>query len=388
MTAVLTGIKVLDFSQYIAGPYAAMLLSEQGAEVTKVENPEGDPFRGRPGFLVWNRSKRGITLNLKQPEGLQIARELARQTDVIIESFRPGVADRLGIGYEAVRELNPRMVYCSISGFGPDGPYRDVPGWDAIVGSMTLLYIGQGGSGGPPLYLVMPMPSYYTALMTSFSIATALLARETTGRGQKVDVSLFRSMLHVAAAGVIDFEGRIVRSGMVRDPQGVSPLYRLYHGSDGKWFFLGLGNLRFFAKFAVAVGHEEWLIDPRFEGAPFIILPPTSEELVSIFQEMFLARTRNEWLEFLRAADIPCAPASTVEEFLDDPQVLANGMVVAVEEPHLGKVREMGVPVRLSRTPGEVKGPSPALGQHTDEVLGQLGHSAQEIARMRDRGII
>jgi formyl-CoA transferase len=388
MTMVLKGIKVLDFSQYIAGPYAAMLLSEQGAEVTKVERPGGDPFRGRPGFLVWNRSKRGITLNLKQPEGRQIAGELARQSDVIIESFRPGVADRLGIGYEAFRALNPRVVYCSISGFGPDGPYRDIPGWDALVGSMMSLYISQGGSGGPPLYLVMPMPSYYTAFMASFSIATALLTRETTGRGQKVDVSLYRTMLHVAAAGVINFEGKIALPGIVRDPQGMSPLYRLYHGSDGKWFFLGLGNLRFFAKFAVAVGHEEWLTDPRFDGAPFLILPPTSEELVAIFQKMFLTRTRDEWLEFLRAADIPCAPASTVEEFLDDPQVLANGMVATVNDPNLGKVREMGVPVRLSRTPGEVKGPSPTLGQHTDKVLGELGRSVQEIARLREQGVI
>jgi len=388
MAAVLTGTRVLDCSQYIAGPYAAMLLSEQGAEVTKVERPEGDPLRGCDGFLVWNRSKKGITLNLRHREGQRIARRLAGQSDVLIESFPPGVADTLGIGYQSLKEENPRLVYCSITGFGPDGPYRDMPGWDAIVGSVLGLYVGQAGSGGPPLYLVMPMPSYYTALMASFSIATALLARETTGRGQKVEVSLFRSMLSAAASGVVDFEGRIRRPGTVRDPQGASPLYRLYHGNDGKWFFLALGNLRFFAKFAVAMGHDEWVTDPRFEGAPFLILPPVSEELIAMMQDIFLERTRDEWLEFLRSHDIPCAPAQSVEEFLDDPQVLANGMVVTVEESHLGKVREMGIPVRLANSPGEIKGPSPALGQHNEEVLAGLGYSPREVARFRGEGVV
>ncbi len=388
MPPVLRGIRVLDFSQYIAGPFAAMLLGEQGAEVTKIERPEGDPMRCHPGFVVWNRSKKGVTLDLKKPEGQRIARRLVEESDIIIESFRPGVADRLGIGYAAVSEANPRVVYCSVSAFGPDGPYRDLPGWDPIVASVAATYTTQAGLEGPPLYLLMPMPSYYAALMASFSITTALFAREITGTGQKVDVSLFGAMLGASSGGLVDFEGRVVRVLGARDQQGGSPVYRLYRGSDDQWFFLGLGNLRFLAKFAVAMGHDEWLTDQRFDGAPFLIMPPVSTELIAMLQEIFLTKTRDEWLEYLRAADVPCAAAGTVKEFLDDPQVIANGMVIEVEQPGIGTMRQMGVPVRLERTPGEVSGPAPAPGEHTDEVLTRLGYSSQDITDLRKAEVV
>jgi crotonobetainyl-CoA:carnitine CoA-transferase CaiB-like acyl-CoA transferase len=383
----LSGIKILDFGHYIAGPYTAMLLAEQGAEVIKAERPEGDPFRNQPGFLAWNRSKKGIRLDLKKAEGQRIAHELAKRSDVIIENFHPGVADRLGIGYETIGQLNPRIVYCSISGFGPSGPYRNMPGWDPIVASMASVYVSQAGKDNPPLFLVSPLPSYYAALIAAFSVTTALYTREITGIGQKVDVSMFNSILASASIGIVGFEG-IERISGIRDPQGTSPLYRLYQGSDDKWFFLGIGNLTFFTKFALAMGHEEWLTDPLFEGAPFLIVPPRSTQLITTFKDIFSAKTRDEWLEFLRAADIPCAPAQTTEEFINDPQVLANDMVVTVKEPHLGEVREMGVPVKLPLTPGQVKGPSPALGQHTEETLTDIGYSTKEIARLKDEGVI
>jgi crotonobetainyl-CoA:carnitine CoA-transferase CaiB-like acyl-CoA transferase len=388
MPPVLRGVRVLDFGQYIAGPFAAMLLGEQGAEVTKVERPGGDPMRYHPGFSVWNRSKKGIRLDLKREAGLRVAHELAEQSDVIIESLSPGVADRLGIGYGAISEINPRSVYCSVSGFGQEGPYRDMPGWDPIVASVAGVYTTQAGQGVPPIYVVMPMPSYYAALMASFSIATALFTREITGQGQKVDVSLFGAMLGASSAGLVDFEGKVVRVAAARDQQGGSPVYRLYQGSDGHWFFLGLGNLSFLAKFAVAMGHEEWLMDGRFDGAPFLIMPPRSTELAAMLQEIFLTKTRDEWLEFLRAADIPCAGAGTVEEYLDDPQVIANGMVIEMDQPGVGKVRQMGVPVRLDRTPGGVAGPAPALGEHSAEVLGRLGYTARDIADLAGQGAI
>ncbi|MBW1887210.1 MAG: CoA transferase [Deltaproteobacteria bacterium] len=388
MEQALSGFRVLDFGHYIAGPYAAMLLAEQGAEVIKVERPGGDPFRYDHGFVVWNRSKKGITLDLKKEEGQKVAQELAKTTDVIIENFRPGVADRLGIGFESLRQVNPRLIYCSISGFGQEGPYRDLPGWGPMVGALSGATLEQGGGQEyPPLYLVLYLPSYYSAFMASLSIASALLAREITGKGQRVDISLFSSMLGAQATAMVDFEDRIRLPWT--NPQGSMPLYKFYQGSDGKWFFLGLGNMGFFTKFAVALGREEWLADPRFEGAPFLIFPPVSLEIIAEFKEMFATKTRDEWLKFLQSEDIPCAAARPVEEFLDDPQVMANEMVVEIEESDLGKVREMGFPVKLKLTPGEIKGRSPKPGEHTEETLAKLiGYSAEDIAGLKERGIV
>jgi CoA:oxalate CoA-transferase len=388
MEQALSGFRVIDFGHYIPGPYAAMLLAEQGAEVIKVERPEGDPARGDPGFLVWNRSKKGIKLDLKKIQGVQIALELIKKADVIIENFRPGVVDRLGIGFNKVQEVNPRAIYCSISGFGSRGPYRDLPGWDPLVGTLSSAFVEHGGGQGyPPLYLVLPLPSQYAAFMAAFSITTALIAREYTGKGQRIDISLFGSMLGAGCMALVEFAGRIRIP--FTDPQGAFPLYKFYQGSDGKWFFLGLGNVTFLTKFAIAMGHEEWLADPRFEGAPFLIFPPASDEIIAIFKEIFCTKKRDEWLEFFRSEDIPCAAALPVEEFLDDPQVMANDMVVEMEEPGLGKVRGMGIPVKLRGTPGQVKGRPPALGEHAQEILTDLlGYSEEEISGFKKNGLI
>ena len=383
MEQVLTGYRVLDFGHYIAGPYTGMLLAEQGAEVIKVEGPGGDPHRNNPGFVVWNRSKKGITLDLKKEEGQKIALDLAKHADVIVENFSPGVTERLGIDYEAIRQINPGAVYCSISGYGQSGPYRDRPGWDPLVASTVAVYVEQGGGlESEPLYLVLPLPSYYTAFMAAFNIATALLAKELTGKGQWIDISILNGIMSAASGMFVDFPERIRIARY--NPQGSSPLYRLYQGSDGKWFFLGLGNLTFFAKFAIAMEHEEWLTDPRFEGAPFVILPPVNEEIIAEFQEIFLTKTGDEWLEFLRSNDIPCAPAQPVENFLTDPQIIANEMVTEVEEPRLGKVRQMGIPLKMGLGPGKIKGRSPKQGEHTEEVLKDLLHYPQEeIGRLK-----
>jgi CoA:oxalate CoA-transferase len=239
----------------------------------------------------------------------------------------------------------------------------------------------------PPLYLVNPLPSHYSAFMAAFSITTALFARELTGKGQRVDISLFASMLGAGSSGLVDFSGRFRIPWS--NPQGSLPLYKFYQGGDGKWFFLGLGNLTFFTKFAIVMEHEEWLTDPRFEGAPFLIFPPVSDEIIVLFKEIFNTKTRDEWLDFLQAEDIPCAAALAVEEFLDDPQVKANDMVIEVEEPDLGTVREMGIPVKLRGTPGEVRGRSPKLGEHTREILKTLlGYSEEEIGDLTKTGFI
>jgi crotonobetainyl-CoA:carnitine CoA-transferase CaiB-like acyl-CoA transferase len=388
MEQALAGFRVLDFGHYIPGPYAAMLLAEQGAEVIKIEPPGGDPLRSEKGFVVLNRSKKGMVIDLKKDEGKKIARDLIRKADVVIENFKPGKADQLGIGYETVKALNPGTVFCSISGYGRSGPYRDRSGWDPIVSSTATVYVEQGGAGiAPPVFLVLPLASYYSAFMAAYSITIALIAREKTGLGQQVDISLLNTIMAAECGGLVNFaeRERVPRSYQ----QGGSPVYRLYQGKDGQWFFLALGNLAFLAKFAIAMGHEEWLMDERFEGAPFMILPPINEELIEMFEKIFAEKTRDEWLEFLQAEDIPCGSALPVETFLNDPQVMANNMVTEIAQPGLGPVRQMGVPVRLSRAPGSIKGPSPRQGEHTEEILaGLLHYPAEEISRLKQEKVI
>jgi len=385
MKPILTGVKVLEFGSYIAGPLAAMLLADQGAEVIKVERPTGDPYRKMPGFVVWNRGKRSITLDLKQAEGQEIAQVLAKGSDVVIHNCKPGVPEQLGIGYATLAGLNPRLIYCSVTGFGESGPYRDEPGWDPLVLSRTFTYLSQGGSLERPVYLVFPLASYYGAMMASFSTATALFVREITGRGQKVEVPLLNVMTAVEHQTLFDVEGKARLPWL---PQGAMPLYRLHKASDGQWFFLALGNYSFFTKFALLMDKEEWLIDPLFEGAPMAILPPRSYEVEKVMVELIATKTRDEWLALLREADIPCAPVKRVDEYLDDPQIAANEMVVELDDPNVGPVRQMGIPIKFSLTPGTIKGPSPKLGQHTDEVLTEIGLSATAIAELRAKRIV
>jgi len=388
MQQALSGFTVLDFGRYIPGPYAAMLLAEQGAEVIKIEPPGGDPGRSHPAFRVFNRSKRGLVLDLKKQAGREAAQALAAKADVLVQNFRPGAAERLGLGYEALRGLNPRLVYLAITGFGPAGPYRDIAGWEPLVGAVSGVHVEQGGRGSlPPAYIVLPLSSYYAAFMAAYAVTIALYAREKTGRGQRVDISLLGAILAASSGLMLNFEGqiRIPFTGS----QGVSPIYRLYQGSDGQWFFLALGNLTFFAKFALLMERVDWLDDPLFEGAPFLILPPRNEQATAMIQEIFLARTRDEWLEILREADIPCAPAQPVETYMDDPQVEANEMVLSIEEPGLGRVRQMGVPVRLDMMPGRVLGRAPRLGEHSRDILsGLLGWGDDRIETLRKEGVI
>jgi len=380
----LSGIRVLDFGQYIAGPFAATLLAEQGAEVIKVERPGGDPLRGQDAFMVWNRSKKGIILDLKKPEGLKIALDLAKKADVIIENFKPGTADRLGIGYDKIKELNPRAVYCSISGFGPTGPYAGWPGYDQIVSTVASVYNEQGVVTHP-LFLVLPLASIYTAVDSAFYIVSGLCVREKTGRGQKIDVSLFRVILSTFRQFNVDFEG------MFRAPWGPTgpmPLYRPYECKDGKWLVTGLGNPKVFMQFAVELGHDEWLTDPLFEGAPFLLFPPRNAQVMAMLKPLYKTKTRAEWIKQFMDANIPVAPIQNVDDFMAYKQVIASDMVQTVKEPGKGNVKEMGVPVAMAETPGKIVGPSPQPGQHTREVLRELGYSAQEIKRLKQEKVI
>jgi crotonobetainyl-CoA:carnitine CoA-transferase CaiB-like acyl-CoA transferase len=380
----LSGIKVLDFGQYIAGPFAAMLLAEQGADVTKVEKPGGDPFRKEDGFLNWNRSKKAITLDLKQPAGLKIARDLAGESDIIVENFAPGVMERLGLGYESIRAVNPSVIYCSISGFGTKGPYSSLPGYEQIVSSLAGVYAEQGYVTHP-LYVVLPLASIYSAVEAAFCTVAALCSRETTGNGQRIEISMFRTILAQMRQYVVDFKGKVDTPW---GPSGPRPLYRPYEGSDGKWFFLGLGNIKFFTQFARLMGHDEWVEDPIFDGAPFMILPPRNAQVMSMFRNMFVRRPAGEWVELLQSNGIPCAPVQTVDDFMDYDQLRINDLLNRIGQPGLGIVTGMGIPVIPGLTPGRVKGPAPSAGQHTEQVLKGLGCKAAAIRQLRKDGVV
>jgi crotonobetainyl-CoA:carnitine CoA-transferase CaiB-like acyl-CoA transferase len=374
----LDGIRVVDLTSYIAGSYGAMMLADLGASVVKVEALEGDSFRELPGFYGWNRGKRSIALNLKTPEGREIVERLAREGDVVMENWRPGVADRLGVGHERLLALNPRLIYLSVSAFGSTGPYVDRPGFDpllqALGGIMTLQ-----GFGGPPQYLRTAPTDYYTAALGCQAVLTALFVRERTGRGQRIETSLLRGVLALQSGIVLDYPGKPT---LIRE----NPTYRLYKGSDGAWFFVACGNQSFWVKLCKALGMEEFADDPRFGS--WLLRLQNNQALLPIIEKRFAEKTRDEWLAVLAEHDIPAAPVKTILEFMDDPAVRHHDMVHEYDHPEVGRLRLMGQPLVFTDTPTRDPGPPPTLGQHTEEVLKEAGYDAATINELRAKKVV
>ncbi len=384
MSGILSGINVLEFGQYIAGPYTAMLLAEQGADVIKIERPGGDPYRREKGFVVCNRSKKAIVLDLKTREGKEVACRMAQRADVLIENYKPGTADRLGIGYQAVSDINPKIIYCSISGFGQKGPYRDIAGWDPLVLSMSTYYTEQNRAGDP-IYQNHLLASHYSSFLAAFYIGVALYAREISGQGERIDLSLLRSAVAIQPNVLGNSPSKIRFPFNVR---GLMPMVRSYQGGDGRWFVLSAASVGFFASLCSVLGHDEWHLDPLFDGAPLLILPPKSAQVINILQSIFYTKSRDEWIGILQEANIPCSPIQSVEQFMAHPHVAANELLVELDEQELGKVKEMNIPLMLSETPGGISGPSPRLGQHTQQILSGLGYTGAEIGVFkRERAI-
>ena len=374
----LDGVRVVDLTSYIAGSYAAMQLADLGASVIKVEALEGDSFRELPGFFGWNRGKRSLAVNLKTPEGRQIVEKLAKGSDVVMENMRPGVAERLGVGYERLSQINPRLIYSSVTAFGSSGPDSDRPGFDpvfqALGGLMTLQ-----GFGGPPAYLRTAPVDYYTAALATQGILSALFARERTGRGQRVETSLLRGVLALQSGVAIDYPSKPT---LVRD----NPTYRLYQAGDDTWFFLAVGNQAFWMKLAKALELDHLADDPRF--ASWIARLENNQALLPLIEAKFKSRPRDHWLELLAKHDIPAAPVQTVLEYLDHPAVRHHDMVHEYEHPEVGRLRVMGQPLVFADTPTRDPGPPPTLGQHTDEILREAGYDAATIAELRARKVV
>jgi len=372
-----------------------MVLADYGAEVIKVERPGagddtrhwGPPFIGGESgyFLSINRNKKSITVDMSTPEGREIIYRLARTADVAIENFRPGTADRLGIGYERLRQENPSIIYCSISGFGQTGPYRDRPGYDALAQAMSGMMAITGEPDGPPMKHGMSIADIGAGMWAVFAIAAALYHRERTGEGQAIDVSLLDAQLSwlTYAAGNYFASGKNPGRYGSAHPNIVP--YQPFATADG-YIMLAVGNDRLWQQFCQAAGRPELADQPGFRTNAERVT--NRADVVATVGEIMAQRTTAEWMELLERAGIPAGPINTVEQILDDPHVLAREMVVTLQHPTAGEIKTVGIPAKLSDTPGTVRSAPPLLGQHTDEILAELGYDAAAIADLRERGIV
>lgn len=388
MRPTLDGLVLIDLSTGIAGPYAAMLLTDMGAECLKIEPKQGDSARGLPGFLVWNRGKRGLTLNLETGEGREVFHRLVEKADVVIESFSPRQAKLLGLDYESLSRLNRRLIYCAIPLFGESGPLSEKPGNEGVVSALAGIMADQGGLGQPPVFVTLPLASYGAAFLAAYGIAAALYVRETSGTGQKVEASLLSGALAMQAGAFVSAEAIVPIASGRSSQQGILPTYRLHQCQD-EWLFLGCGNPTFWNKLCIALNKEDWVADSRFENAPWgMVEEQHRDALTELLADMLRQKPRDYWLRLFEAADVPCAPVNRREEFMEDPQVQHNQMIVDVDDPQVGKTRQMGIPITVIDSPGSIQGPAPRLGEHTRAVLSELGYSEERIDRLRDKGII
>ena len=390
----LEDVRVLDLSRLLPGGFCSLMLADFGAEVLKVEDTGmGDYLRWSPPYyegaqesaksalyLALNRNKRSIRVNLKEERGKEVLRRLARDYDVLLESFRPGVLDRLGVGYETLRAENPGLVYCAITGYGQDGPYRDRSGHDMNYIGLVGLRGLTGDRDGPPVQPAGQIADMGGgALMAAFGILAALRERERSGEGQLVDVSMADGALSWLAmvAGRYFADGVVPRRGDL-ELAGRLVCYRPYACKDGH-VSLGALEPKFWQAWCRGVGREE-LIDKQFEA-------PGSRAHAEV-ERIFLERTREEWRAFASEHDCCLEPVLDLDEALDSELVRARGMVVELDQPGAGSVRQLGVPVKLSRTPGSIRAPGPVLGEHTREVLASLGYSEAQAAALEGSGAV
>lgn len=390
MKGPLDGTTVLEFADYVTGPYAAVLLADLGARVIKIEAPgRGDPFRGwgeggySPTFRSVNRSKESITLNLRTGPGKTVARRLASRADVFIENHRPGVAARLGLGYEEVHELAPSLVYCSISGFGQEGPYKDRPGYDTI-GQATAGLLSLLTDLDDPKGMGISLSDHLAGVFAAYGVLGALVERGRTGLGQRIETSL----LQATVAFVGENAARYFDSGLVPDREHRTRIAQVYAfvAGDGLPFVIHLSSpQKFFAALAAAVSRPDLADDPRFTDREARV--NNYDQLNSMLGEIFRSESRATWLERLSAHDVPVAPINTLEEVFGDPQVQALDMVREVVHPDAGPTRLVGGAVRFGGRASTGGLPPPLLGEHGEAILHELGYDKQEIAELRREGL-
>jgi crotonobetainyl-CoA:carnitine CoA-transferase CaiB-like acyl-CoA transferase len=391
----LGGLRVLDLSRILSGPFCTMTLADLGADVIKVEDARGGddtrvwgpPFQGDTAayFLSVNRNKRGIALDLKDADCRQLLWGLAATADVVVENFRPGTAARLGFGYDDVAEINPRVVYASISGYGQTGPMRGEAGYDAIAQALSGVMSVTGEAGGPPARFGVSGADLAAGMWATVGILAALHERERTGRGQWVDISLLDGQISWLTYVASGYFATGVTPGRYGSAHPTIVPYQAFPTADGH-LMVAAGNDGLWRRFAGAAGLGDLVDDPRFATNPDRVRH--RDELLPLIEEALAERSARDWAKLLAEAGVPVGPINTVGEALTHPQVVARGMVTEVEHPTAGTVRTVGSPVKLSASPPQVRTPPPSHGQHTDDVLTAVGAGPELLADLRSRGVL
>jgi CoA:oxalate CoA-transferase len=394
MERALQGVRVLDLTRVLAGPYAAMVLADLGADVIKIEQPDGgDDSRGYGPFLngesvyfmSLNRNKKSLTLNLKKPAGKEVFLKLVQEADVVLENYRPGTMEKLGLGYEELETVNPRLIYAACSGFGHTGPYSQKAAYDLIVQGMGGIMSLTGFPGGMPTRVGASIGDITAGLFTAVGILAALCKRNETGKGQKVDVAMLDCQVAILENAI----ARYAVTGESPQPTGnrhpsISP-FAVFEAKDG-YIVVAAGNDNLWQKWCQAVGREELAEDPRFvtnagRTENWAVLEP-------IMAEVMARRTVDEWLGLFEEIGIPSGPINDVAKVVRHPQIVSREMVVAQDHPVAGRLLIPGIPIKLSRTPGAIESPAPLLGQHSELILRQAGYTEAEIEKLKAEGII
>ncbi|MBU2602330.1 MAG: CoA transferase [Actinobacteria bacterium] len=395
MAGALEGIRVLDLSRVLAGPLCAMMLADLGADVIKVERPGGGdetrewgpPWAGTESayYLCVNRNKRSVTVDMKSDEGRALVRRLAADADILVENFKTGTLDRMGLGYEALKAENPGLIYCSITGFGQTGPDADQPGYDfAIQGRGGVMSI-TGEIDGPPMKVGLAIVDVTAAMNAAIAILAALESRHRTGVGQSIDISLLDSQV----AWLINRASNYLVGGATPKRYGnahpnIVP-YETFRGSD-KWFNVAVGNDSQFRRFTQLIDAPELASEPRFATNPMRV--ENRGELIATLAGYLERRPADEWLALFHREKIPAGPINSIPEVFEDPQVIAREMMVEMQHPTAGTIKLVGSPLKMSETPAAYYRHPPLLGEHTDEVLAELGYDESEVAALRASGTV
>ena len=395
MAGPLKGIRVLDLTRILAGPYATMILRDLGAEVIKIEQPGvGDeardfgPFKNDFSlyFMSVNRGKKSITLNLKSPRGKELFLELVKGSDILVENFRPGTMEKLGLDYESLKTHHPSLLYAACSGFGQTGPYATRGAYDMIIQGMGGIISITGEPDRPPVRVGTSIGDITSALFTAIGILSALRHRDQTGEGQLIDVGMLDCQVAILENAMVRYfsTGDIPRPLGRRHP-AITP-FEIFESADG-YVVIAIGNNELWRKFCEHVDHPELIDDERFHTNA--LRTENHESLFPILAEIMCRRTTDEWIEELEAIGVPCGPVNTVDKVANDPQVLARDMIAEVEHNTTGTVQIPGIPIKLSETPGQIDAPAPNLGEHTSEILtGLLGLEAEEVNQLKQNGIV